>query len=81
MLDVLYLPSDVSMISILIPIIITDSLFFDYISKVTEEYITTGFSPCYFCDNCFASFHNENDTVSVKEYCGTAGGDLKRHTY
>lgn len=50
-------------------------------TKVTEEYITTGFSPCYFCDNCFASFHNENDTVTVKEYCGTAGGDLKRHTY
>ncbi|CAO3656909.1 unnamed protein product [Mucor hiemalis] len=50
-------------------------------TKVTEEYITTGFSPCYFCDNCFASFHNENDTVTVKEYCGTAGGDIRRHAY
>ncbi|KAG2232872.1 hypothetical protein INT48_004885, partial [Thamnidium elegans] len=47
-------------------------------TKMTEEEIISGFSPCYYCDNCFESFHNENTTVIAKEYYGTRGGPAKK---
>ncbi|KAI9246347.1 snRNA-activating protein of 50kDa MW C terminal-domain-containing protein [Helicostylum pulchrum] len=47
-------------------------------TKMTEEEIISGFSPCYYCDNCFESFRTENTTVVEKEYYGTRGGHIKK---
>lgn len=44
---------------------------------MTEEEIHSGFSPCYWCDICFESFHNADTPVNAKEYSGTIGGGLK----
>ncbi|KAI9344457.1 snRNA-activating protein of 50kDa MW C terminal-domain-containing protein [Pilaira anomala] len=48
-------------------------------TKMTEEEIVSGFSPCYYCDPCFESFHNANRQVPFKEYRGThAVGHFKK---
>ncbi|KAI7888951.1 snRNA-activating protein of 50kDa MW C terminal-domain-containing protein [Mucor mucedo] len=40
-------------------------------TKITEEEVLSGFSPCYFCDKCFVSFHNEHSDVVATDYIGT----------
>lgn len=46
---------------------------------MTEEEVVSGFSPCYYCDSCFESFHNANNQVPFKEYRGThAYGPFKK---
>lgn len=47
-------------------------------TKVTYDDIISGFSPCYFCDICFESFHHNHTDVQVSEYNGTPGGDSRR---
>ncbi|KAI8373505.1 snRNA-activating protein of 50kDa MW C terminal-domain-containing protein [Choanephora cucurbitarum] len=42
-------------------------------TKLTHDDIISGFSPCYFCDICFDSFH-QNDGVKPVVYHGQPGG-------
>ncbi|KAK4521343.1 uncharacterized protein ATC70_011958 [Mucor velutinosus] len=46
-------------------------------TKITHEDIVSGFSPCYFCDICFESFHHGDTSVNVTEYSGTPGRETK----
>ncbi|KAL9546248.1 hypothetical protein MBANPS3_006751 [Mucor bainieri] len=46
-------------------------------TKITHEDIVSGFSPCYFCDICFESFHHGDTNVNVTEYSGTPGRETK----
>ncbi|CAO0790660.1 unnamed protein product [Mucor circinelloides] len=46
-------------------------------TKITHEDIVSGFSPCYFCDICFESFHHGDTNVKVAEYSGTPGRETK----
>jgi hypothetical protein len=46
-------------------------------TKITYEDIISGFSPCYFCDICFESFHVGDTNVSTVEYAGVPGGEIK----
>ena len=46
-------------------------------TKITHEDIVSGFSPCYFCDICFESFHHGDSNVKVIEYSGAPGRETK----
>ncbi|KAI8364182.1 snRNA-activating protein of 50kDa MW C terminal-domain-containing protein [Blakeslea trispora] len=46
-------------------------------TKITHDDIVSGFSPCYFCDICFDSFH-KNDQIQFTAYNGMPGGEQYR---
>ncbi|KAI8642590.1 snRNA-activating protein of 50kDa MW C terminal-domain-containing protein [Parasitella parasitica] len=46
-------------------------------TKITHEDIVSGFSPCYFCDICFESFHHGDLNVKVTEYRGAPCRETK----
>ncbi|CEP17268.1 hypothetical protein [Parasitella parasitica] len=46
-------------------------------TKITHEDIVSGFSPCYFCDTCFESFHHGDANVKVTEYRGAPCRETK----
>lgn len=49
-------------------------------TKITYEDIISGFSPCYFCDICFESFHGgDADVITTVEYAGVPGRETKRY--
>lgn len=50
-------------------------------TKITYEDIISGFSPCYFCDICFESFHVKDTDVTAVEYAGVPGGEIKAKKY